>query len=334
MECFSFQVFIIFYRNKEVNYIKTYVYYSKGSYLYMKSRRLKMNTDELLLTTKTNDFMFTSDRFFKYVFLCQNEDSFYLCNLLFKHLLGKEFQKIVSVNTHFLSKKNEKDMICDVLLDAGDSLRVNIEMQNEVSRKDSKRFDMYLSKMFIESMKDYDDAKNAMQILFFNKDHHKLVEYHTLKDEQCKTSSKSWLRIIIYLKYIKNIVKEKGIDGLNEFEKLIYIFVYSNVYDIIESEKRTGKRTRVVEIMDRKKDEFLRVIDEQWRLYSEYCKEKEREEYVKEQVEDAIRQGKERTILDNIINLSKNMNIAYIQAMEALNLSKEEQEHYLKLLDA
>ena len=142
-------------------------------------------------------------------------------------------------------------MICDVLLDAGDSLRVNIEMQNEVSRKDSKRFDMYLSKMFIESMKNYDDAKNAMQILFFNKDHHKLVEYHTLKDEQCKTSSKSWLRIIIYLKYIKNIVKEKGIDGLNEFEKLIYIFAYSNVYDIIESEKRTGKRTRVVEIMDR-----------------------------------------------------------------------------------
>ena len=85
--------------------------------------------------------------------------------------------------------------------------------------------------------------------------------------------------------------------------------------------------------MDRKKDEFLRVIDEQWRLYSEYCKEKEREEYVKEQVEDAIRQGKERTILDNIINLSKNMNIAYIQAMEAFNLSKEEQEHYLRLLD-
>ena len=85
--------------------------------------------------------------------------------------------------------------------------------------------------------------------------------------------------------------------------------------------------------MDRKKDEFLRVIDEQWKLYSEYCKEKEREEYVKEQVEDAIRQGKERTLLDNIINLSKNMNIAYIQAMEALNLSKEEQEHYLRLLD-
>ena len=105
-----------------------------------------------------------------------------------------------------------------------------------------------------------------------------------------------------------------------------------------------------MEIMDRKKEAVLRVIDGQGRLYSEYCKEKEREEYVKEQVEDAliqgkkeglkegmkegIEQGKERTLLDNIINLSKNMSIAYIQAMEALNLSKEEQEHYLKLLDA
>ena len=43
--------------------------------------------------------------------------------------------------------------------------------------------------------------------------------------------------------------------------------------------------------------------------------------------------GKEKTLLDNVITLSKNMNIAYIEAMEALNLSKEEQEYYLKLLN-
>lgn len=38
-------------------------------------------------------------------------------------------------------------------------------------------------------------------------------------------------------------------------------------------------------------------------------------------------------MLDAIIHLSKNMNIVYTKAMDILNISKDEQEKYLKLLN-
>ena len=101
--------------------------------------------------------------------------------------------------------------------------------------------------------------------------------------------------------------------------------------------------------MERKRDEFLSIIDEQMRLYTEYTVALSRDLYLKEQIEEGIncgiKQGIERGIhmereqnnnkmLDAIIHLSKNMNITYTKAMDILNISKDEQEKYLKLLNS
>ena len=73
-------------------------------------------------------------------------------------------------------------------------------------------------------MEKYKDAKNVVQILFFNKQNHTLIEHCTMKNDDCITTTKSWTRITIYLKHINKIVKKKGIDNLDELEKLIHIF--------------------------------------------------------------------------------------------------------------
>ena len=309
---------------------------------------LKIEEKNLQMNDEIVNFVFTQDRFFKYIFLSQDEDSLYLCNLLFKEILGQQYKMITNINTHYLSKNNEKGMISDIMLDVDNILRINMEMQNEVTDIDMKRFDMYLSRMYFESVKNYKDAKDVIQILFLNKQYNELIQKSNMKDEKCQTTSKSWLRISIFMKQIKEIIKQKGLDNLSEFEKMIYIFAYGNISDIIDSEKRTGRITKVVKVMERKRDEFLSIIDEQMRLYTEYTVALSRDLYLKEQIEEGInrgiKQGIERGIhmereqnnkkmLDAIIHLSKNMNITYTKAMDILNISKDEQEKYLKLLN-
>lgn len=83
------------------------------------------------------------------------------------------------------------------------------------------------------------------------------------------------------MKKIKEIIKQKGLDNLSEFKKMIYIFVHSNILNIIDCEKRTGTITKVVEIMERKK----------MKLYNEYHIALERKQYVKEQIEKGINRG-------------------------------------------
>ena len=329
---------------------------------------LKIEEKNLQMNDEIVNFVFTQDRFFKYIFLSQDKDSLYLCNLLFKEILGQQYKMITNINTHYLSKNNEKGMISDIMLDVDNILRINMEMQNEVTDIDMKRFDMYLSRMYFESVKNYKDAKDVIQILFLNKQYNELIQKSNMKDEKCQTTSKSWLRISIFMKQIKEIIKQKGLDNLSELEKMIYIFAYGNISDIIDSEKRTGRITKVVKIMERKRDEFLSIIDEQMRLYTEYTVALSRDLYLKEQIEEGInrgikqgieqgieqgiqqgitqgiQQGIERGIhmereqnnkkmLDAIIHLSKNMNITYTKAMDILNISKDEQEKYLKLLN-
>ena len=291
------------------------------------------------------NFMFTKDRFFKYVFLSQDKDSLYLCNLLFRELLKEEYKNIVSINTHFLAKEDEKEMISDALFDVGDKIRVNIEMQNNIYNEMDTRFDMYLSKMFFEGIKDYSQAKKALQILFINSysQDDELIKRCTFKDDHCITTTKSWTRITIYLKQIKKIVAIKGIEELNEFEKLIYIFAQGNIYDIIESEKRTGKRTSMVEIMERKTDDFLSLLDEKMRLFNEYHKELEQ----RARIEQGIKLEKEnskkmlelenkknkRKNLDLLLKISNMQNIDIKLLIMSLELPKDEQEKYLSLLE-
>ncbi len=59
---------------------------------------------------------------------------------------------ITSINTHYLAKNNEKGMINDIMLDVDNILRVNMEMQNEVTSIDMKRFVLYLSRVYFESV--------------------------------------------------------------------------------------------------------------------------------------------------------------------------------------
>ena len=278
--------------------------------------------------------------------------------MLFRELLKEEYKNIVSINTHFLAKEDEKEMISDALFDVGDKIRVNIEMQNNIYNEMDTRFDMYLSKMFFEGIKDYSQAKKALQILFINSysQDDELIKRCTFKDDHCITTTKSWTRITIYLKQIKKIVTIKGIDELNEFEKLIYIFAYGNIYDIIESEKRTGKRTRMVEIMERKTDDFLSLLDEKMRLFNEYHKELEQRSRIEQGIEKGIKQGLEQGIklekenskkmlelenkknkrknLDLLLKISNMQNIDIKLLIMSLELPKEEQDEYLELLNA
>ncbi len=311
---------------------------------------------------KLIEFMFTRDRFFKYVFLSQDKDSLYLCNLLLKEILDMQYQKIYSINTHFSTKEHEKEMICDALFDVGDEIKVNMEMQNQTYHEMGIRFDMYMSKIFIAGVKNYDEARKVLQILFINShgDNDDLKRCSMFKDDKCRTTTQSWTRVEIFLKSIDKIVKQKGIENISEFEKLIYIFAKSNIYDIIKSEKRVGKITEVTRIMERKITFYLSENDEDLRLFNEYHKELEQrarieearnkamEQGMKQGIEQGMKQGMKQGIeqgiqmerehnnkkmMDAIIHLSINMNIGYTKAMDILNISKEEQEMYLKLLN-
>ena len=162
---------------------------------------------------KLIEFMFTRDRFFKYVFLSQDKDSLYLCNLLLKEILDMQYQKIYSINTHFSTKEHEKEMICDALFDVGDEIKVNMEMQNQTYHEMGIRFDMYMSKIFIAGVKNYDEARKVLQILFINShgDNDDLKRCSMFKDDKCRTTTQSWTRVEIFLNSIDKIVKQKGI---------------------------------------------------------------------------------------------------------------------------
>ena len=152
----------------------------------------------------------------------------------------------------------------------------------------------------------------------------------------------------MHLGNMEDIVRKKGIDNLDEFEKLAYIFAKSNLYDIMESERRTGRRTKAVEIMERKVKEYLGIEDNMWEIFDAMNKEDEQ----RQRIEDATREGLEQGIeqgleqgreqgreegveqgkMESIQKLSKNLKITVQEAMELLDISDENQKRYLKMM--
>lgn len=111
--------------------------------------------------------------------------------------------------------------------------------------------------------------------------------------------------------------------------------------------------------MDKAKAYYLKQMEEHRDKINQYLIEKEYENYINEQIENTFKQGinlgieqgknegikqgisrgiqmqqeqNDKKTLNAIINLSKNLNIDYIQAMNLLELLKEDQDKYIELL--
>lgn len=111
--------------------------------------------------------------------------------------------------------------------------------------------------------------------------------------------------------------------------------------------------------MDKGKVYYLKQMEEHRNKINQYLIEKEYENYINEQIENTFKQGinlgieqgknegikqgisrgiqkqqeqNDKKMLNAIINLSKNMNIDYIKAMDLLNIFKDEYDKYLELI--
>ena len=296
-----------------------------------------------LITEKHINFMMTNDRFFKFIFTSKPEDTAYLCNLILGHMLEEQYESYAIIDSHLHSRQHEKQMIYDLLFEADNARRINIEMQNYRHPYMMARFDMYLASLFTKGLEDYRYAKQTVQIIFINdRDKEMIDEYEFVNG--WKRRSESWKRFFVHLGNMEDIVRKKGIDNFGEFEKLAYIFAKSNLYDIMESERRTGRRTKAVEIMERKVKEYLGIEDNMWEIFDAMNKEDEQRQRIEDATREGIEQGIEQGLqqgvekgleqgeMESIQKLSKNLKITVQEAMELLDVSDENQKRYLKLM--
>ena len=212
---------------------------------------------------KRKDYIddFKNDVLFKY---CMNDDQdpdcLYLLNLIISKITHIKCKSIKVTNPEINPKHvTDKDMLLDLHVVDENNKKINIEMQNSTLTKNQhQRFQVYGASLIATQQKvgnDYvKDMKEVHQIIFVDdvdKNDMRLIDHYTSKNQNGKEEKYNLInRFIVYLPYINEIVKNKGIENLSELEKAIYIFKNGISNDIIEM------KDRVINIMNKKMTSF------------------------------------------------------------------------------
>ncbi len=160
----------------------------------------------------------------------------------------------------------KKRIILDVHVKDEQNRHFNIEMQTTCRGiAEMMRFEFYGARALNNQLKSgefYDQLKPVFQIIFIDEyawNNRNLINQYQMRNEQGENESyyPLILRTFVHMPAINDIVKEKEMQRLNDFEQLVYLFENNEKNDILKSKERLVKV-----FMD--KYEEMRKDDELW----------------------------------------------------------------------
>ena len=144
----------------------------------------------------------------------------------------------------------KKRIILDVHVKDEQNRHFNIEMQTTCKGiAEMMRFEFYGARALNNQLKSgefYDQLKPVYQIIFIDEyawNNRNLINQYQMRNEQGENESyyPLILRTYIHMPAINDIVKEKKMQRLNDFEQLIYLFENNEKNDILKSKERLVK---------------------------------------------------------------------------------------------
>ena len=202
--------------------------------------------------TKTNTVLdYCNDVFFKYALSREDEGSVYARNTIIERVTGIRVKESTVLNPNLdpgiIGKKR---IILDVHVKDEQNRHFNIEMQTTYKGlAEMMRFEFYGARALndqLNSGKKYKDLKPVYQIIFIDEyawNNRNLINQYQMRNEQGEKESyyPLILRTYIHMPAINDIVKEKEMQRLNDFEQLVYLFENNEKNDILKSKERLVK---------------------------------------------------------------------------------------------
>ena len=146
-----------------------------------------------------------------------------------------------------LNPNLDPGIILDVHVKDEQNRHFNIEMQTTYKGlAEMMRFEFYGARALnnqLNSGKKYRDLKPVYQIIFIDEyawNNRNLINQYQMRNEQGENESyyPLILRTYIHMPAINDIVKEKEMQRLNDFEQLVYLFENNEKNDILKSKER------------------------------------------------------------------------------------------------
>ena len=222
-----------------------------------------------------------------------DEDAYYITEGIIEGTVGKVPDQIVEMNTE-LSPENftNKFMRTDVLLDAGKLGIVNIEMQDsDYSKGHNIRFQRYHSELVLMDNQrgEFSYSENARvinQIIFMNavnRDWQQLIKSFTLRSEEGDEFPNALIRVyIVQIPYINEVAKGKPLKEFNRLEMFTYVLANGEENAIMEINHR------VVDIMERKRNQYNTDAILLAMKHNQEMKEAANREMLKEEITEQV----------------------------------------------
>ena len=203
------------------------------------------------MSNARNQLNYSNDLFFKYTLSREDEGSVYARNTIIERVTGIRVKESTVLNPNLdpgiIGKKR---IILDVHVKDEQNRHFNIEMQTTYKGlAEMMRFEFYGARALnnqLNSGKKYRDLKPVYQIIFIDEyawNNRNLINQYQMRNEQGENESyyPLILRTYIHMPAINDIVKEKEMQRLNDFEQLVYLFENNEKNDILKSKERLVK---------------------------------------------------------------------------------------------
>ena len=262
------------------------------------------------LDEKLKSFNLKDDRFIHHLFDDSNDSNKkYILNVITKHLLHHEVKDITLISSLQVPEiENGKYNTLDILYELEEGSYLNIEMQQKYDPKsDKSRFQQYghkLVAMQLHKGEDYfENTKQCFQVLFINaldKDDPCLIQCAKVYKDNGEDDHDYVIRFYVYLPYIKEVLKHKQLEELNEFELLVYLFYFGLTCDILKLDREVVKA--MARVLDEYTKEYAHQLGEfrrQWILQKERKEREEELNRAREEARQEIRQKARQEELKN-----------------------------------
>ena len=263
---------------------------------------------EKTIIDNNNNVSFSNDLFFKYLLSRDTLESIKLRKFIVKSVTHLDCQQMIvknpEINQNTVLAKN---IILDICAVDEKGRIIDIEMQMAGnSNSESTRFQFYGARLLVEQIdtgEKYHQLRPVYQIIFINEDDDRLIKDYAFRDDQGELEKENLnYRYFIKMRHIDKIIKEKGIAGLNDLERLCYLFI-KNEYTAIMKEREED----IVEMVIKMYDKF-RSNEPIWSLANQLALAKlrteslemEREEKTAKRIEEGIKKGIEQGIEQGI----------------------------------
>ena len=258
---------------------------------------------EKTVIDNNNNVSFSNDLFFKYLLSRDTLESIKLRKFIVKSVAHLDCQQMIvknpEINQNTVLAKN---IILDICAVDEKGRIIDIEMQMAGnSNSESTRFQFYGARLLVEQIdtgEKYHQLRPVYQIIFINEDD-RLIKDYAFRDDQGELEKENLnYRYFIKMRHIDKIIKEKGIAGLNDLERLCYLFI-KNEYTAIMKEREED----IVEMVIKMYDKF-RSNEPIWSLANQLALAKlrteslemEREEKTAKRIEEGIKKGIEQGV--------------------------------------